>query len=125
MSTLVGSGNLEDSITIEISEEDANIGSASLGHGKNQTRPGRGAGAGTRILQINEMRQFRRHHHIEIPIAIHVGDGRILWGRRVGTFGEGDVGPAVRVRATEGNTYMAFSVRNVVRIKRTGVIFAI
>ena len=71
------------------------------------------------------MRLFCGNHHIEEPIAVHVGDGGILGGRRVGALGNGDVGPVVGVRGTEGNAHVAFSVRHVVWVRHGGVIFAI
>ena len=125
LSALVRGGGLGYPVTVEIGEEHANIGATSLGHGKDQTRPSHCAGAGTWILQIDEMCQLGRHHHIEIPIAVDVGDGGIFRGGCVGSFGQGDVDPAVWVRRTERYTHVAFGVRNEVRVERTGVVFAI
>ncbi len=122
---LVGGGHLGHTVAVEVGEEHANVGTAPLGHRKDQPWPVGGAGVGTRILQIDEVRQFRGHHHIEISVAVHVGDGGVLRGRCVGAFGERGVDPAVGVAGTERDAHVALGVRDEVRVGHAGVVFAV
>ena len=108
MRTLVRGRDFRDAVTVEVGEEDADTGTASLGHRKNETWPSRGADADTGVLKIDEMRQLRGNDHIEVPITVDIGDGGILRGGRVGAFGNRDVGPDVRVCRAEGHAHVTF-----------------
>ena len=71
------------------------------------------------------MRELRRHHDVEVSVAVDVGDGGVLGRRRVRSLGDGDVRPPVGVRGAEGDSHVALGVRHVVGVRHARVVLAV
>ena len=101
-------------VVVEVREEDADVGSAALGHRQDQARPRRRARLVAGILQVDQVREFGGDDHVECAVAVDVGDGRILGGGGIGALGQRHVVPPMGIGTGEGDPH--------VPLGRTGVL---
>ena len=103
---LVRGGYLEPAVAVEVGEKDAQPGTPPLGSRQDQVRPSALPRDRAGILEIDEMREFRCHHHIGPPIAVHVANGCILRCSGKRSLGQRHVVPFMRAGAAESDAHV-------------------
>src|SRR4029434_3277798 len=103
----VGGDNFRFPIAIEIDSEDPDEGAAIVCCGRYHTLPCFRADIAPGILEVNKVRQFARANHIEISVAVEIGNSHILGRGSIFPAGERGELPPVGIAGSERDTDVA------------------
>ena len=110
LGALVGRHRFWAAVAIKVCQEDADVGAAVARLRQDEARPCGGAGMFAWVLEVDEVRELGGHHDVQMAIAVHVSQSRILRCRGLGALGQGDVRPNMRAGRAEGDAHMAIGL---------------